>query len=147
LELTTVSRWFGANSGAWGIAGESLKGFLRCASIGVVSFAARGLGGGDVKILAATGALAGWNLSLGILINTLGVAVVVGVSNFLSGGRIVRGLQSGAGKLYSFFLPNVVTPPQSFRRAEMPFCLALLLGLILLHYGNGVALIADWLPR
>ncbi len=53
--------WIGCNAAPWGgVAWEALKGFLFCAGVGVLSFAARGLGGGDVKLLASAGLLAGW---------------------------------------------------------------------------------------
>lgn len=146
LDWTGASLWIGANYGQWGgVALESLKGFGLCLLVGVVSFAARGLGGGDVKLLAALGALAGWSLTISILLNTLLVAAALGVVNLLCGGYPVRGLQAAALWAYRRVVAGATPEPQRFRRTESPFCLSLLLGLALLPVVNLHAQLAQWL--
>ncbi|MHC4887669.1 MAG: prepilin peptidase, partial [Planctomycetota bacterium] len=94
MEWEGALLWIGANAGPWGgVALESLKGFGLCFLVGVISFAARGLGGGDVKLLMALGALAGFSLTVSILLNTLAVAAVIGILNLLFRGSLIQVLQ------------------------------------------------------
>lgn len=141
-----VSAWIGANTGQWGVAGESLTGFGLCVAVGVVSFAARGLGGGDVKIIAALGALAGWSLSISILLNTLLVALVVGIINIAFRGALFQNLQILLGRIIHLIWLRDFSSPLKFKNSESPFCLSLLIAIILLPYVNLYAWLREALP-
>ncbi|MHC4871444.1 MAG: prepilin peptidase [Planctomycetota bacterium] len=132
-----LSRWIGASSGEWGgVALESIKGFGLCFAVGIISFAARGLGGGDVKLLMALGALAGFSLTVSILLNTLAVAAVIGLINLFFQGKLIQQLQRFFFSLYLSLVSRSCVDPQSFGRTESPFCLSMFLAMILLPFVN-----------
>ena len=146
LDMQTVLRWIGASRGDWGgIAFESLKGFGLCLMIGILSFAYKGLGGGDVKLLLALGALAGWSLTVSILINTLAVAAVIGLVNLVLRGLLIYYVQAVFVKVYFVVVSRDFKTPVTFGRTESPFCLSLLIAMILLPFVNLHAVIGGWL--
>ncbi len=137
MDWNSVSIWIGANSGAWGgVAFESLKGFALCFVVGIISFAARGLGGGDVKLLMAVGALAGFSLTVSILINTLAVASIIGIINLFFQGKLIQHLQRFFFSVYLSLINRDCVDPQTFGRTESPFCLSMLIAMILLPFIN-----------
>ncbi len=137
LGCTNVLGWIGANSSDWGgIALESLLGFSLCFLIGIISFAVNGLGGGDAKLLLVLGALAGFHLTLAILVNTLAFALAIGLLNLLSNGILIRTLQRLLLKIYTTVFRHEITEPIIFSRNESPFSLAVFLGLIALPFIN-----------
>lgn len=147
LQCTSALRWIGANTSAYGgVALESLLGFALCTGIGLLSFAARGLGGGDVKVMLVLGALAGWSLSISILLNALLVAAGIGIINLLLRGWPVRLLQDSAYRAYCLLLSGGELPVR-FARTESPFCLSLLIGLLLLPWMNAHAEVRALLQR
>lgn len=136
MEWTEALRWIGASHGEWGgVALESLKGFGLCFVVGIVSFAARGLGGGDVKLLMALGALAGFSLTVSILLNALAIAALIGLLNLLFQGRLIQYLQKFFLTLYIALITGQ-KDPEVFGRTESPFCLSLLIAMILLPFVN-----------
>jgi len=146
LDMQTALRWIGASRGDWGgVAFESLKGFGLCLAIGILSFAVKGLGGGDVKLLLALGALAGWSLTVSILINTLAVAAVIGLVNLALRGLLIRYVQMVFIKVYFVVVSRDFKTPMVFGRTESPFCLSLLIAMILLPFVNLHAVISGWL--
>ena len=114
---------------------QGLLGFGLCAAIGVISFIARGLGGGDVKLLGAVGALLGLDLVLVVLFNTLLVAALIGVTNWALRGTLLARTQVAAYNLMVLAGPrrgaHVLHP---FKPTESPFGVALLVGLILSQF-------------
>lgn len=110
---------------------DCFQGFGACAGIGIVSFMARGLGGGDVKILAAVGALLGLSQVMGVLFNTLLIAAVLGIANWALRGGLMKRLQGFVGAIYfSIVLKGDMRSVYRFGASEGPFALSLLLGLI-----------------
>jgi Flp pilus assembly protein protease CpaA len=146
LDMQAALRWIGASRGDWGgIAFESLKGFGLCLMIGILSFAYKGLGGGDVKLLLALGALAGWSLTIAILINTLAVAAVIGLVNLVLQGKFIYYVQAVLIKVYFVVVSRDFKTPVTFGRTESPFCLSLLIAMILLPFVNLHTVISGWL--
>ncbi len=137
LGFNGVLSWIGANNSDWGgIALESLLGFGLCFLIGIVSFAVNGLGGGDAKLLLVLGVLAGFHLTLSILVNTLAFALAIGLLNLVSNGILIRALQRLLLKIYTTIFRHEITEPVMFSRNESPFSLAVFLGLIALPFIN-----------
>ena len=111
---------------------QCLLGFGLCAAIGIVSFVARGLGGGDVKLLGVVGAFLGLELVSAVLFNTLLVAAVIGVANWAVKGSLLTRLQVAAYNLMSSRRGGRALYP--FKATESPFGVALLIGLILAQF-------------
>jgi prepilin peptidase CpaA len=139
--------WIGANIGPWGqavadVGGRALMidgmiGFGICAAIGIVSFMTGGLGGGDVKLLGAMGALLGFDAVLPVLFNTLVVAAVVGLINLALNGGLVAKIQVVAlHLLVAAATKKDFTKVYPFKKTESPFGISVLGGLI----------IAQWVP-
>ena len=118
--------WLGSSGAA-----DCFQGFGLCALIGIVSFMARGLGGGDVKLLAAVGALMGFDAVVAVLFNTLLVAALIGAVNWAVGGQLMRRAQGLAHAIYfSVVMRSDMRAVYRFRPTEGPFALSLLIGLV-----------------
>lgn len=129
-DASTALKWLGAPG-----LREGVLGFMLCAFIGVVSFMARGLGGGDVKVLVAIGAILGIGQTLPVLFNTLVIAAVLGVFSWALGGRPVAMLQAAAMRgLAALGATLGLSTVFRFRASEAPFAVSLLLGLILAQF-------------
>ena len=117
-------RWFGAA----GIA-QSFYGFIICAAIGLVCLTLAGMGGGDLKLLAAIGSLLGLTQSMDVLLWTLALAVPYSLVNLLFFGRLNGVLRTAGQQLLQIaylhrFEP--VTPPS---RTMIPLAVPLLLAM------------------
>lgn len=114
---------------------ESLLALGVAAAIGIPSFMLRGLGGGDVKLLAAVGVLVGISTFLGVFLNTLVFAALIGVINWAARGELVTRLQVIAGAvLTAVATRGSIRNAYPFSKTEAPFGVALLLGLISEHF-------------
>lgn len=120
-------------SGATGLR-DGLLGFGLCAVIGIISFIARGLGGGDVKMLGAVGAMLGLQAVLAVLFNTLLIAALIGLTNWALKGTLAPRLQVVANNMLTMLVTRSRTKVYPFGRSEAPFGLALLLGLTLAQF-------------
>lgn len=124
--------WFGAPS--WD---QAVVGFIGCTAIGVVSFMFRGLGGGDVKLIAAAGAMLGFPAIGGVLFNSLVFACIIGIANLAFRGDLVRKIQTMSMSLQvNLALRKKALDAYPFGKTEAPFGVAMLLGLIS----------AQWMP-
>ena len=89
-------------SGLW----FSLAGLLVGLAIFFIPFAMGGMGGGDVKLLGAVGALQGWQFVLSVALLTAVAGGVMAVVYLLVTGRLLRVLKKMAGfvlaPLFSF---------------------------------------------
>ena len=101
-----------------GALGESLLGIAACASVPLLLFGLGAIGGGDVKLFAALGALGGAKLGLEIelLAFLLGTVCALGVLAWRGG--LMRTL---AGSLRLMLQPLT---PRRFRRAPRPEVMA-----------------------
>ena len=109
---------------------DCFMGFGACAGIGILSFMARGLGGGDVKIMAALGALIGLSDVMGVLFNTLLIALVLGLANWALRGGLMSRLQAFAGSVYFGIMMRDMRSVYQFKASEGPFALSLFMGLV-----------------
>jgi len=114
---------------------DGMLGFGLCALIGVISFIARGIGGGDAKLLGAVGAMLGLSAVVPVLFNTLIIAAAIGLLNWAMKGTLVPRLQVLAGNLLmTMVTKRGLKQVYPFGRTEAPFGLSLLLGLILAQF-------------
>jgi prepilin peptidase CpaA len=127
-----LAAWFGAPT--WD---EAILGFVLCTGLGVVSFMFRGLGGGDVKLIAACGAMLGFPAIGAVLFNALVFACVIGLANLAFKGDLVRKVQMLSMNLQvNLAMRKRALDAYPFGKTEAPFGLAMLLGL----------LTAQWMP-
>ncbi len=114
---------------------DTMLGFSLCAVIGLVSFIARGLGGGDVKLVVALGAILGLSGVVPVLFNCLVIAAIIGLLNLAVRGTLVPRLQVTAGRLLAALVTRKgMREVYPFRPTEAPFALSLLLGLVLAQF-------------
>jgi len=138
-------RWLGADTALTWLGGphplDAGFGFAVAAGIGIVSFLCRGLGGGDVKLLGAMGALLGLWSFLPVFFNAIAIAAVIGLTNWAFKGTLVPRLQVLAGNLFAAVVTGEsLKGVYPFGRSESPFGLALLLGLALAPFAQVHAL-------
>ena len=121
-------------TGATGLR-DGMLGFGLCAAIGIVSFMVRGLGGGDVKLLGAVGAMLGLGAVVPVLFNTLVFAAIIGLANWALKGTLLPRVQVVAANLLSVVATKRgLKDVYPFGRSEAPFGLGLLLGLVLAQF-------------
>jgi prepilin peptidase CpaA len=90
--------------GAGGL-GFSLAGALACGIVPYLLFRFGSMGGGDVKLLAALGAIGGTNLGLELELIGLTVAAAYGVVLLLRRGQLGKTLLSSLFLVVNVFLP------------------------------------------
>lgn len=130
LASPEIALWFGATTPL-----DSALGFGLCAVIGIVSFMAGGLGGGDAKLLGALGAMIGFSATLPVLFNALVFAAIVGVANWALQGQLVARVQVVAMSVLARASAKGEKPrAYPFSRSEAPFGVSLLLGLVLAQF-------------
>jgi Flp pilus assembly protein protease CpaA len=117
--------------------GSLLSGFAAAAAGGLfllLPFLARGAGGGDVKMLFAAGAVAGWERILPLLLYTafagLGVAVALLVAGQVDGARLKHYARCCCDFRYDRVVGRAGLPPKDSERARVPFSFAIALGLL-----------------
>lgn len=122
--------------GAAGLA-QSVYGLLVLGGIGVIGVAVAGMGGGDMKLLAAFGALLGLRQSINVLLCGVAVAVAYAVVNLLLSGRLNATLRVAAGHLLSLVylreLPDLREAGVRGSRRTIPLAVPLLIGLFAPH--------------
>ncbi len=86
-------RWLAAPGPA-----QSVLGFGVCAAVGIVGMVVARVGGGDIKLLAALGAMLGLSQTGAVLVVALTVAVVYAVINLAAAGGLNRFARGAAWK-------------------------------------------------
>lgn len=122
---TIVNRWIGAPGAV-----ESLQGFGLCAAMGLGCMLLANMGGGDMKLMAAIGAMLGYEATLPVLFNMLSIAAVLAVVNLIWTGRLTAGVQFVAYSLLTLYFLKQRLPEPPPRSRHMPLAVPMLLGLI-----------------
>jgi prepilin signal peptidase PulO-like enzyme (type II secretory pathway) len=120
------AHWVGAVGPA-----QSLLGFLVFGLIGVFSRSVRGLGGGDMKLLAVVGALLGNRGATDALLAALTVAVVYSLANLVAGGRLNAMVRSFCRICLAALCPQTDLPEAAHRSRTVPLAIPMFLGLFL----------------
>lgn len=150
LAASLIVRLGGADLSHWmGSVGaeQALLGFAACAGIGLVSLLLAGMGGGDVKLLVAVGALLGFSQSMDVLLWTLLIAVPYAILNLIIRGRL-NGVLAVVGLgilkiVYCHRFEQVAAPSRSTIPLAVPlalamFCARMLPREVLMRWINGV---------
>ncbi len=114
-------------AGGWSGLEQSLLGILVGLGCLLPFYIARGMGAGDVKLLAATGALLGpydvWIAALCTLLTGAVLALL-----FLTGGAVRAAAGAPVGSSWTMRIAFAQMRVQELRRARMPYALAIALG-------------------
>jgi len=121
-----ADHWFGAAGPT-----PSLFGFFIFGVLGVICRLVRGLGGGDMKLLAAVGALLGNRSATDALLAALAVAVVYSLANLIAGGRLNALFRSLCRASLSALCPQASLPEATHRHRHIPLAMPMFLGLFL----------------
>jgi hypothetical protein len=142
LHADMIITWLGAPG--WK---ESLLGFGACAVLGLAGSILAGVHGGDLKLLAAVGAMLGLYLTGQALILALGVALIYAVLNLALFGRLNTMLRIGGQRaLELVFLRKFQTPMPDEKVTAMshiPMAIPMALGMgavlyMQVRYGGGM---------
>ena len=121
-----ADHWYGAAGPT-----QSLMGFLILGGIGVFCRAVAGLGGGDMKLLAAVGALLGCRRATNAMVAALVVAVVYALANLFTAGRLNAAARSFFLKSLAALYPHAALPEAAHRSRTFPLAIPMFLGLLL----------------
>ena len=134
-----AAHWLGAAGPT-----QSALGLLVFGGIGLFCLILAGMGGGDMKLLAAVGAMLGLSQATDALLCALAVAVVYSVVNLLIRGRLNATARAAAVQLLNLVYLRDLTPTAPASRKSIPLSVPILLGLILSRV-PGVAAATGWL--
>ncbi len=95
-----------------------------------IFFLFKGMGGGDVKLMAAVGAIVGYPMIGGALFHTLLVGGVVAVSVMLWKGVLWRGIRNSLWTIVTWALPMPTQKLNPANSQKIPFGVAIALGSI-----------------
>ena len=95
-----------------------------------ILFLFKGMGGGDVKLMAAAGAIMGYPLIVAGLFHTILVGGVVAVSVMLWKGVLWRGLRNALWTMITWALPVQTRKLDPANSQKIPFGVAIALGSI-----------------
>ena len=127
--MAGAAHWLGSVG-----APECLAGFGLCAGIGLVC-RGFGMGGGDMKVIAALGALLGLQQCMVVLVMGLAAAVVYALINLAAAGRLNRVMALITVQLLELMYLHRMEPlPQTSRR-HAPAAVPLAVGLVVSRIG------------
>ena len=109
----------------------SLAGLALAIGIFGVAYLLHMLGGGDVKLLAAVGALMGWRFFLDAAVLTVCAGAIVAVGVLVWRGRLREGLKGSVMALVAprrFKEAREKTPPGSAELMTLPYTVAIVAG-------------------
>lgn len=120
--------------GGWGSLGDGFAAAAVAGGFLLVPFLLRGAGGGDVKMLFAAGAMAGWDRLLLLLWITSLAGVVMGVLMLvfgrLDGSRLRHGVRCLVDWRYDRAAGAAALPPRDSPRFRIPFSVPIAIGLL-----------------
>lgn len=120
--------------GGWPLLIDGFAAACVAGGVLLIPFIFNGAGGGDVKMLFAAGAIAGWAKLLMLLWTTSVVGVVMGVvmllSGQLNGARLRHGVRSLFDWRYDRAAGAASLPPKDSTLVRIPFSLPISAGLI-----------------
>ncbi len=131
--MTAAAQWLGT-VGVF----DALAGFGLCASIGLACMLVAGMGGGDMKVLAALGALLGFNASATVLIVALAVATVYAVVNLIVAGQLNRVVGFLSLQLLELVYLQRTDAVVAVSKKSIPLAVPLVLGLLLSRVGHAL---------
>jgi len=124
------ARWLGATG-----ATEALCGFLLCAGIGLGSLLIAGMGGGDMKLLAALGALLGFSDCIPVLVVALVVAIIYALLNLIVAGRLNQAMGGLSVQVLELVYLQRTSPMAPLTKRTIPLAVPLVLGLLVARLG------------
>jgi Flp pilus assembly protein protease CpaA len=128
--LAAAGHWLGTAG-----VGESLAGFGLCTSVGLVCMALAGMGGGDMKLLSAIGALLGLSQSVDVLVAALVIGIVYALLNLILAGRLNRVVSLLSLQLLELVYLKRGPAVASSSKRDIPAAVPLLLGLVITRMG------------
>lgn len=117
-------------SGGWVELGHHALGMAIAFLPFFVVFLFRGLGGGDVKLIGAAGAIMGYPLIVAGLFHTILVGGVVAVGVMLWKGVLWKGIRNALWTIVTWALPVKTMPLDPANSEKVPFGVAIALGTI-----------------
>jgi prepilin peptidase CpaA len=120
--------------GGWPLLIDGFAAACVAGGVLLIPFILNGAGGGDVKMLFAAGAIAGWTKLLMLLWTTSVVGVVMGVvmllSGQLNGARLRHGVRTLVDWRYDRAAGAAGLPSKDSTHVRIPFSLPISVGLI-----------------
>lgn len=117
---------------AWmGYSPEFILGFILCAGMGIFSLLIGGMGGGDVKLLTAMGALLGLTEVGNALLHAMWIGVLIGLVNLLVAGRLQTFMANLGNQFITLFYFHKIEVVAAPSRRHVPLAVPLLLGTLL----------------
>ena len=110
---------------------QSVFGLLAFGGVGLVCRLVAGMGGGDMKLLAAVGALLGVSRASDALACGLVVAAAYAVTNLLIAGRLNATVRAAAVLALNAAYFGDLTPTAAASRRSIPLAIPVLAGLVL----------------
>jgi Flp pilus assembly protein protease CpaA len=114
-------------------AGQAFLGFSLTAGIGLICLMFDGMGGGDVKLMVAMGALLGFSQVSLVLLWTLLVAMPFAIVNLIARGRLNGLLRAGALQILQILYLRRLDPVEPPSQTFIPLAVPMLIAFICVH--------------
>jgi len=121
---SAVAGWLGSPGFS-----QAALGFGACAGIGLVCLALAGMGGGDVKLLVAIGAMLGLSQAMDVFLWTLALAVPYAIINLLIRGKLNSVLAAAALQFLQIVCFHRSDPAAAPSRSTIPLAVPLALAM------------------
>jgi prepilin peptidase CpaA len=131
LHAQSASTWLGAPG-----VKESLLGFAICLILGLAASVMAGIHGGDLKLLAAMGAMLGLSFTAAVVIVGLTVALVYSVINLALMGRLNKIFRMASHRALELaYFRQFHTPvPEPAKASHIPMAIPMALGMLSVLY-------------
>jgi Flp pilus assembly protein protease CpaA len=128
-----MARWLGFTAVAYPVEPmqESLWGFGACAGIGIVSMLLGGIHGGDMKLIAAMGALFGLHAVCAMLLWALAVVIPLALINLLLDRKLTQFFHFAGLQLMNWIWLHKNEPVLEVTAKRIPIAVPLAAGVIL----------------
>ncbi len=117
-------------SGGWPALGQHLLGLAVGFGPFFLVFLMRGMGGGDVKLMGAAGAVMGYPLIVGGLFHTVMVGGVIAVAVMIWKKKLWRGIRNSLWTIVTWALPMETQPLDPANSEKIPFGVAIAVGCV-----------------
>ncbi len=132
LTLTSLGIGLSVRLGAFGLAGIFDQGFISAllgagfcfVLFGLIGLWGKGMGGGDIKLMTAVGAMSGFRLALAISMYTAIVGGILGFALLLFRKKLLEAEGSAAKAMF-------VTSTPRGEKVTLPYALPIMLGSVL----------------
>lgn len=126
---------------------DGIVGVLAAVAVSIPLYVFRGIGGGDLKLLVAIGAILGFSQGASAAGNLVVASAVIAAANYLTDGRLISKSALLVYSTLGWLATGRIRPDASFSRTQIPLALAAFFGVCLSGWVSSLHTLVAWLER